>query len=249
MAENTVSQNTLAVKVSGIISIEFVREDTPAVLSTEVALRFQKKHKHVLDEIKRIQSITPKSFSEPNFRPATYPDEQGKPRPAFLLTRDAFSLLAMGFTGKNAIQWKLRYIEACNTLEAAVLDNARAAALEEGKTLALEEGGRELIAKGAQLALSLSLQRFATLNNVLKYRRLGLTPTEIGKLLDLGLGSIGEYTGMARRMGLLPPAPLTEAQQRSLRKGRTTLRAKKAAKISKEAGRELLKIAREAARA
>jgi Rha family phage regulatory protein len=110
MAENTVSQNSLTVKVSGTISIEFVGENVPTVLSTEVALRFQKKHKHILDEIKRILSITPKSFSGPNFRPAEYTDEQGKPRPAYRLTRDAFSLLAMGFTGAAAIRWKLKYI-------------------------------------------------------------------------------------------------------------------------------------------
>jgi hypothetical protein len=78
LAENTVSQTTPAVKATAAISIEFVRENTPAVLSTEIALRFQKKHKHILDEIKRIQSIAPKSFTEPNFRPSKYTDPTGR---------------------------------------------------------------------------------------------------------------------------------------------------------------------------
>ena len=37
--------------------------------------------------------------------------------PAFLMTRDGFALLAMGFTGKRALHWKLKYIEAFNAME------------------------------------------------------------------------------------------------------------------------------------
>lgn len=37
------------------------------------------------------------------------PDAQGKPRPAYLLTRDGFTLLAMGFTGAKAVQFKVAY--------------------------------------------------------------------------------------------------------------------------------------------
>lgn len=44
----------------------------------------------------------------------------GKTRidPGYEITRDGFTLLAMGFTGKQALQWKLRYIEAFNAMEA-----------------------------------------------------------------------------------------------------------------------------------
>lgn len=35
----------------------------------------------------------------------------------YLMNRDGFSLLAMGFTGKEAVQWKLKYIEAFNQME------------------------------------------------------------------------------------------------------------------------------------
>jgi Rha family phage regulatory protein len=231
MAENTVSQNTLTVKVSGTISIEFVGENTPVVPSTEIAARFQKKHKHVLDEIRRIQSITPKSFYEPNFRPVTYLDEKGESRPSFLLTRDGFSLLAMGFTGKNAIQWKLRYIEAFNALEAAVLDNARAAALEEGKALALKEGGRELVAAGARAVLALSAERKAVLHSVVRYASLGLSLSEIAKLTDRGPENASKYIGLGRKFGLLPEGKKLSARQReTLQKGRDVNAAKEAAR-------------------
>lgn len=42
---------------------------------------------------------------------------------AYLLTRDGFSLLVMGFTGAAAVRWKIRYIEAFNALEAAVRED------------------------------------------------------------------------------------------------------------------------------
>lgn len=39
------------------------------------------------------------------------------------MTRDGFSLLAMGFTGKKAIEWKIKYINAFNKMEAEILSN------------------------------------------------------------------------------------------------------------------------------
>ena len=33
------------------------------------------------------------------------------------MDRDGFSLLVMGFTGKKALEWKLKYIDAFNQME------------------------------------------------------------------------------------------------------------------------------------
>ena len=49
-------------------------------------------------------------------------DEQGKPRPMYQLSRDGFTLVAMGFTGKRALEWKVRYIEAFNAMERALIE-------------------------------------------------------------------------------------------------------------------------------
>jgi hypothetical protein len=38
------------------------------------------------------------------------------------MNRDGFSLLVMGFTGKKALEWKLKYIEAFNKMEALLLE-------------------------------------------------------------------------------------------------------------------------------
>lgn len=51
------------------------------------------------------------------FVESQYLDSQGKEQLEYLMTRDGFSLLVMGFTGKEALQWKLKYIEAFNKME------------------------------------------------------------------------------------------------------------------------------------
>lgn len=51
------------------------------------------------------------------FVESTYQNSRGKTYKCYLMNRDGFSLLAMGFTGKEALQWKLKYIEAFNKME------------------------------------------------------------------------------------------------------------------------------------
>lgn len=89
----------------------------PATTSLEVAKFFSKRHDHVVRSIQDLISNTPESFSAPNFWAAEYSDEQGKPRPMFILYRDGFMLLVMGYTGKKALAMKLAYIEAFNRME------------------------------------------------------------------------------------------------------------------------------------
>ena len=89
----------------------------PATTSLEVAKFFGKQHQHVMRSIDDLRSNTPESFSSSNFGRAEYSDEQGKPRPMFILYRDGFMLLVMGYTGKKALAMKLAYIEAFNRME------------------------------------------------------------------------------------------------------------------------------------
>ena len=85
--------------------------------SREVADRFSKNHKEVLRSIKNIsKEISTAQFCA-LFKPSTYKASNGKSNPEYLLTRDGFSLLSMGFTGKEALEWKLKYIDAFNQME------------------------------------------------------------------------------------------------------------------------------------
>jgi len=87
----------------------------PVVSSLKIADHFGKQHKDVL---KRIESLNaPGDFTERNFASSDYTDATGRKLPAYNLTRDGFTLLAMGFTGKKAMAWKVRYIEAFNAME------------------------------------------------------------------------------------------------------------------------------------
>ncbi len=91
---------------------------TPTTTSNEVALHFGKRHDHVLRDIEALIAETPAEFNAPNFGAVEYTDAKGERRPAYRITRDGFTLLAMGFTGKKVLTFKLAYIEAFNRMEA-----------------------------------------------------------------------------------------------------------------------------------
>lgn len=98
------------------------RDGIPVTTSRAVAEQFGKQHKNVIRDIETLISqlkIEPATadFAELNFIQIDQPDAQGKPRPAYLLTRDGFTLLAMGFTGAKAVQFKVAYINAFNRME------------------------------------------------------------------------------------------------------------------------------------
>lgn len=118
------------------VHIDLLNNQTPVVSSLDIARHFQKKHKNVLRDIQQMKSILPKKFVELNFEPMLTNVAIGngaiRKDPAYSLTRDAFSLLVMGFTGAAAIRWKLRYIEAFNALEHTALQSLTELAREAG---------------------------------------------------------------------------------------------------------------------
>lgn len=85
------------------------------VSSVQVASDFEKNHKHVLDTIR---NLTAENSAVKNlFIDSSYINERGREYKCYELTRDGFSLLVMGFTGKKALEWKLKYIAAFNAME------------------------------------------------------------------------------------------------------------------------------------
>ena len=85
------------------------------VSSRQIAKDFEKQHKHVLDSIRDI--LAAENSATKFFYESTY-DNRGKEYPEYLMNRDGFSLLVMGFTGSKALEWKVRYIQAFNAMEA-----------------------------------------------------------------------------------------------------------------------------------
>ena len=99
-----------------------VIDGIPRVSSLDIAEHFCKQHKNVLAAIHKTALECPPEFNELNFKPVEYADLKGEMRPMYQLSRDGFTLLAMGFAGKKALAWKLRYIEAFNAMEKALLE-------------------------------------------------------------------------------------------------------------------------------
>ena len=105
-----------------------VMKNQAITTSRIVAEYFHKNHFHVVRDIDnliaQVASVkqNPKLETPPKmFQKSTYTNEQnGQTYPMYLMNRDGFTLLAMGFTGKKALQFKLAYIDAFNTMEAEI---------------------------------------------------------------------------------------------------------------------------------
>lgn len=166
----------------------------PVVNSLKIAECFGKQHQHVLRDIKALQADLPGDFNASNFGLVEYLDAKGEKRPAFNLTRDGFTLLAMGFTGKQALAWKLRYIEAFNAMEGRLLAQQK---------LAITEARKEGIALGAKAALTLPPEKMKMLGKVSRYLAMGLSQREAAKLLDCHKDTVFKLVRTAKSMGLL----------------------------------------------
>ncbi len=151
-------------------------ESTPRVSSRTIAETFGKNHTNVLRRIKELLADCPKDFNRINFDLVEYEDAKGQWRPHYLLTRDAFSLLVMGFTGAEALNWKLRYIEAFNAMERELLHQRLLASPE----------GHKLIHAGLKLARRLTPERKREIRRAVRYKGLGLSNREIGRLMKCG---------------------------------------------------------------
>ena len=101
----------------------FERKDHAVVSSRVIAERFGKRHDNLLQSIHVLKGglLENKETQANYFIKSWYTEEQnGQTYPEYHCTRDGFSLLVMGFTGKEALKWKLKYINAFNQMEAFI---------------------------------------------------------------------------------------------------------------------------------
>lgn len=101
-----------------------IKNDEAVTTSLLVADVFEKQHKNVIRTIESLvdgcEDSGLKIELAKNFRKSSYLDAQRKRRPMYYITRDGFALLVMGFTGKKALEWKLKYISAFNEMESYI---------------------------------------------------------------------------------------------------------------------------------
>lgn len=92
----------------------------PLTTSRIVADAFKKTHKDVLRAVDKLDCS--EEFRGRNFALSSYKSVQGKTLKCVDITRDGFSFLCMGFTGKEAAKWKEAYIKAFNEMEDGLLN-------------------------------------------------------------------------------------------------------------------------------
>lgn len=95
------------------------------VSSREVAQNFGKNHKEVLRTIEGKMKFSAKLRSTSYFIESSYVASNGKENKEYLMTRDGFSFLVMGFTGKKADEWKIKYIDAFNKMEETIKNGSQ----------------------------------------------------------------------------------------------------------------------------
>ena len=101
---------------NGLVTIE---NNQVVTTSLKIAEVFQKPHYDVLKSIRTLECS--QSFQDGNFSFSFYlrklPNNATKKEPMYYITRDGFTFLAMGFTGKIAAKFKEAYINAFNEME------------------------------------------------------------------------------------------------------------------------------------
>lgn len=122
--------------------------------SREVAKHFGKEARNVVRDIKNLTAQN--CAVEKMFIETTYINERGREYPMYLMNRDGFSLLVMGFTGKKALEWKLKYIDAFNKMKEMLKNKVQVRLLttyEEAMELWLEtkKESEQLIERNREL--------------------------------------------------------------------------------------------------
>ena len=96
----------------------YLKNNEAVCSSLQVADKFSKRHDRVLRAIDNLLETLPKNEETLKmFVLSKRKADDGQYHRMFLMNRDGFSLLVMGFTGKKALDWKLKYIKAFNQME------------------------------------------------------------------------------------------------------------------------------------
>lgn len=117
------------------------KEELATCTSLDVAETFGKRHDHVLRDIREIGCS--EEFRVSNFGESFYENSQGKKQPMVIMTRDGFTILAMGYTGDLAMKFKEAYIKQFNAMEAALrgklIEREKGIAVRQALTKALQQ--------------------------------------------------------------------------------------------------------------
>ena len=119
------------------------KEDAAVVTSLDIAETFGKRHADVLRDIKALECS--KEFTQRNFALTSYKDASGKSNKKYLLTKDGFTMLVMGYTGEKSMKFKEGYIRQFNAMEKALIgkikEREKGVAVRQALTRAVQQAG------------------------------------------------------------------------------------------------------------
>lgn len=119
------------------------KRETIVVSSLDVARTFDKEHRNVLKDIRELKCS--EEFRLLNFVQSEYLNDQNHKQPMYYITRDGFTLLAMGYTGEKAMQFKEAYILQFNEMEkmltARLIEREKGIVIRQTFTKAIKESG------------------------------------------------------------------------------------------------------------
>ncbi len=121
--------------------MKFGREERAGCTSLDVAETFGKEHKNVLKDIRNLNCSD--EFRWLNFEQSSYMNAQNHEQPMYYMTRDGFTILAMGYTGELAMKFKETYIKQFNAMEATLrgklIEREKGIAVRQALTKALQQ--------------------------------------------------------------------------------------------------------------
>lgn len=117
------------------------KKEMTVVSSLDVAETFGKRHDDVLKSIRNLECS--EEFRLRNFAESSYMNSQNKKQPMYYITRDGFTLLAMGYTGEKAMKFKEAYIKQFNAMErmlqGKLIEREKGIAVRQSLTKALQQ--------------------------------------------------------------------------------------------------------------
>jgi Rha family phage regulatory protein len=159
-------------------------ENVPVTNSLLVAQKFGKEHKNVLRDIENLSCSD--DFRRLNFELSPYISLQNKKLPMYIMTKDGFTFLVMGYTGEQAGRFKEDFLNAFNKMETLLSSDdyilARSQAILQGRVKALESqlSQKESHIEVLAAEIKQSVPKVKYYNDVLSSEGL-ITATDIAK--------------------------------------------------------------------
>lgn len=125
-----------------LVEVKKINKAEVTVVSTlDIAETFEKEHRRVLQDIRELNCS--EEFRLHNFVQSEYENKQRHKQPMYLVTKDGFTLLVMGYTGEKAMQFKEAYIKQFNAMESQLLgkriEREKGIAVRQSLTKALQQ--------------------------------------------------------------------------------------------------------------